>query len=257
VLVAEDNDVNIMVTTLRLEEMGYTFSVAKTGLEVLELLKREPFDLILMDIEMPVLDGISTTRAIRSALADGPIPNPAIPIIGVTAHALKEFRDKSLDAGMDDYVSKPVNFHELALIINRLVGGLVGPNRQAEPEERPGTQPREEYAPDLDAPWTPALALAVLDVDEAVFQGFLDTAHTEMTRLVRDLRRSVEADNFDTAAALAHTIISICASIGANQAAQAARMTEAACRNSGESPRAALERLEAETDTLLKLMTGP
>lgn len=67
VLVAEDNDVNVMVTTLKLEDMGYTYAVAKTGLEVLDLLKREPFDLILMDIEMPVLDGISTTKAIRSA----------------------------------------------------------------------------------------------------------------------------------------------------------------------------------------------
>ncbi len=103
---AEDNDVNVMVTTLRLEDLGYTYTVAGNGLEVLDLLKREPFDLVLMDIEMPVLDGISATKAIRSAVPGGPIPNPSIPIIGVTAHALKEFRDKSIDAGMDDYVSK-------------------------------------------------------------------------------------------------------------------------------------------------------
>ena len=81
-LVAEDNDVNVMVTTLRLEDMGYECVVAGTGLEVLEMIKHDRYDLILMDVEMPVLDGISATKAIRSAVPGGSIPDPDIPIVG-------------------------------------------------------------------------------------------------------------------------------------------------------------------------------
>ncbi|MBU4244081.1 MAG: PAS domain S-box protein [Proteobacteria bacterium] len=259
ILVAEDNEVNIMVTTLRLKEMGHSFALAKTGLEVLEQLRREPFDLILMDIEMPVLDGISTTKAIRAALPDGPIPNPAIPIIGVTAHALKEFRDRSLDAGMDDYVAKPVNFNELALIINRLAGGDTG--QPAPPEANPQPDaPEPADAPTAmpdapDAPWTPGLAMERLGVDETVFQGFLDTARTELTAMELELRQAMGAGNDAGGAALAHTIGSICASIGASRAARAARSLEAACRAQNEA-RPALEALEAEMASLRGLMDG-
>lgn len=257
ILVAEDNEVNIMVTTLRLTEMGHSFAVARTGLEVLELLRREPFDLVLMDIEMPVLDGISTTKAIRSALPDGPIPNPAIPIIGVTAHALKEFRDRSLDAGMDDYVPKPVNFHELALIINRLAGE--GAGRPAPQETRPHPAAPEPAAPlsatstEADAPWSPGQAMERLGVDEAVFRGFLDTARTELAAMGPELRQAVDSGDVAAAAALAHTIGSIGASIGAFRAARAARDFETGCR-APDTPRPSLDPLEAELAHLRALM---
>ncbi|WP_243544710.1 PAS domain S-box protein [Pseudodesulfovibrio tunisiensis] len=126
ILLAEDNEVNVMVTTLRLEELGYEYDVASTGLEVLALLKEAHYDLVLMDVEMPVLDGIAATKAVRSAKSGGPIRNPNIPIVGVTAHALKEFRDRCLKAGMNAYVAKPVDFIELTGIINRLVGDVAG-----------------------------------------------------------------------------------------------------------------------------------
>jgi CheY-like chemotaxis protein len=253
ILVAEDNEVNIMVTTLRLKEMGHSFAVAQTGLEVLEQLRREPFDLILMDIEMPALDGISTTRTIRAALPGGPIPNPAIPIIGVTAHALREFRDRSLDAGMDDYVSKPVNFHELALIINRLAGG--GAGQPAPPEARPRPSAPTMTEPEPDAPWSPGRAMKLLEVDETMLRGFLGTARTELAAMDLELRQAVGTGDVAAGAALAHTIGSICASIGASRAARAARDLEAACRAQGEA-RPALDALETELAGLRTLMAG-
>jgi CheY-like chemotaxis protein len=255
ILVAEDNEVNIMVTTLRLGEMGHTFVVARTGLEVLERLRRERFDLVLMDIEMPVLDGISATRAIRTSLPDGPISNPAIPIIGVTAHALKEFRDRSLEAGMDDYVSKPVNFHELALIINRLA------ERTAPGEARPpDSQPRPEPAPEPDTPaetptdaqWTPIRAMDRLGVDETVFQGFVATAASELAAIAAELRQAVASGDTRTGAALARTVASICTTVDAPDAASAAEAVRTACQ-AGTGPVAAslLDRLDESLAALL------
>jgi CheY-like chemotaxis protein len=76
-----------------------------------------------MDVEMPVMDGLAATRAIRAATPEMDIPDPDIPIVAMTAHALKEFRDKCLEAGMDAYISKPVDFEELAAIISRIRAG--------------------------------------------------------------------------------------------------------------------------------------
>jgi PAS domain S-box-containing protein len=248
VLVAEDNDVNIMVTTLKLEDLGYTYAVAKTGLEVLDLLKREPFDLILMDIEMPVLDGISTTKAIRSAVPGGPIPDPHIPIIGVTAHALKEFRDKSLDAGMDDYVAKPVDFHELAVIINRLIGAAPAP-----PPPEAGTSLAEAEPMDALPSWTPASAMEHLGVDEAIFADFLVTAGGELSLLLDELEQATGAGDAATAGELAGTARSVCTAIGANAAALAAATLAAACTEGGDAD-AAFSRLREEMESLMKIM---
>lgn len=123
ILVAEDNPMNVMVTALRLDEMGHTHEVAENGEQVLTMLRQGTYDLILMDVEMPVMDGLAATRAIRAATPEMDIPNPDIPIVAMTAHALKEFRDKCLEAGMDAYVSKPVDFEELAAIIGRIRAG--------------------------------------------------------------------------------------------------------------------------------------
>jgi PAS domain S-box-containing protein len=264
ILVAEDNEVNIMVTTLRLGEMGHTFAVARTGLEVLERLRRERFDLVLMDIEMPVLDGISATRAIRTSLPDGPIANPAIPIIGVTAHALKEFRDRSLEAGMDDYVSKPVNFHELALIINRLAERTApGGARPADGRPRPQPVPEPDdaaekstAAPD-DTGWTPARAMDRLGVDETVFRGFVATAASELAAIAAELRQAAASGDTRTGAALARTVASICTTVDAPDAASAAEAVRTACQ-AGTGPVAAslLDRLDESLAALLDRLAG-
>lgn len=255
VLVAEDNDVNVMVTTLKLEDLGYSYAVARTGLEVLDMLKREPFDIILMDIEMPVLDGISTTKAIRSAVIGGPIPNPAIPIVGVTAHALKEFREKSLDAGMDDYVSKPVDFHELSVVINRLIGAAPPPLEQEDRSDFSDSSPCESV-PDVGrAPWTPDAAMERLGVDSATFADFLTTARSEMHAMSEELAQAIGSGDLVTATTLAHTIRSVCLSIGANDAGRAAAALKEACKAGIRSEEMFAVFCE-EKSRLLKIMDG-
>ncbi|QGY39533.1 PAS domain S-box protein [Pseudodesulfovibrio cashew] len=257
-LVAEDNDVNVMVTTLRLEEMGYSYSVAANGLEVLDLLKRERFDLVLMDIEMPVLDGISTTKAIRLANPGHPIPNPSIPIVGVTAHALKEFREKSIDAGMNDYVSKPVDFNELALIINRLVGATpehAAPVQPAVPRSAPAGSIRPEPPPEGEElpVWSPDKAMQDLGADESLFADFTATARTELALIMTEIGQALDAGDPMSAAKLARTAKSICSAVGAHAAALTAADLESACREK-KGTEIYRTRLGEEVEELLIMM---
>ncbi|MGD1903491.1 MAG: PAS domain S-box protein [Geitlerinemataceae cyanobacterium] len=108
VLLAEDNPINQQVAQLLLERFGYQSDVANNGLEVLEAVRQTRYDLILMDVAMPELDGISATRAIREQFPDrGP------QIVALTAHAMQGDRDKCLAAGMDGYLTKPIRADEL------------------------------------------------------------------------------------------------------------------------------------------------
>jgi signal transduction histidine kinase/DNA-binding response OmpR family regulator/HPt (histidine-containing phosphotransfer) domain-containing protein len=105
ILLAEDNPVNQHMAVVLLEERGHTLKVANNGQEVLDLLTKEPFDLILMDVQMPVMDGFQATEAIRKQEGG---TQQHIRIVAMTAHALKGDRERCLAAGMDGYIAKPV-----------------------------------------------------------------------------------------------------------------------------------------------------
>jgi PAS domain S-box-containing protein len=107
ILLAEDNTVNQMVTQKMLNKLGYRADVAENGIEVLQALEKKTYDLILMDLQMPEMDGLEATRVIRQRMTDGP------KIIAMTASALVGDREMCLAAGMDGYISKPVTFEEL------------------------------------------------------------------------------------------------------------------------------------------------
>ena len=118
VLVVEDNRINQVVATRLLERRGLLTQVANNGREALEMLKREPADLILMDIQMPVMDGHEATRTIRE---QEEATGAHIPIIALTAHAMKGDREKCLAAGMDDYLTKPVQGDQLYHALEELL----------------------------------------------------------------------------------------------------------------------------------------
>jgi CheY-like chemotaxis protein len=109
ILLAEDNLLNQKLALKILERMGYKADVAGTGREVLEAVQRQTYDVVLMDVQMPEMDGLEATRQIRQRW-----PNPAGPrIIAMTANAMQGDREICLAAGMDDYVSKPIQVTEL------------------------------------------------------------------------------------------------------------------------------------------------
>jgi CheY-like chemotaxis protein len=109
ILLAEDNAVNQKVALRLLQRMGYRADVAANGLEVLEALERQPYDVVLMDVQMPEMDGWSATQHIRSDWPSACQPH----IIAMTAHALPEDRERCLNVGMNDYISKPFRVEEL------------------------------------------------------------------------------------------------------------------------------------------------
>lgn len=114
VLVAEDNQVNQLVAKKILEKLGCTCEIAANGVECLKLLEEQTFDIILMDCMMPEMDGFEATQKIRAS--DSSYAN--IPIIAFTANSMPEDQRKCLNAGMNDYISKPVNIERLTQALN-------------------------------------------------------------------------------------------------------------------------------------------
>jgi CheY-like chemotaxis protein len=116
VLIAEDNAVNQKVAALMLEKLGFRADVAADGREVLEAVKRQRYDIIMMDVQMPEMDGIAAAREIGRLFPDR---HDRPWIIAVTANAMRTDRDACLVAGMDDYISKPIIIEELAAALDR------------------------------------------------------------------------------------------------------------------------------------------
>jgi CheY-like chemotaxis protein len=117
VLLAEDNMVNQTLAMRLLEKRGYRVTLARNGREALEAFERELFDVVLMDVQMPEMDGFEATAAIREKETAS---DSHIPIIAMTAHALKGDQDRCLAAGMDGYISKPIRTSELFAVIEKL-----------------------------------------------------------------------------------------------------------------------------------------
>ena len=117
ILLAEDNTVNQKVALQMLKRLGYNADVAANGLEVLQALERHPYDLVLMDVQMPEMDGIDAAQKIRIKWPKGPR------IIAITAYALEGDRERCLHAGMDDYISKPIQLEALRMVLEKCVSG--------------------------------------------------------------------------------------------------------------------------------------
>ena len=151
ILLAEDNTVNQKVAVRMLSKLGCRVDVVANGLEAVEAMNRIPYDLVFMDCQMPELDGYEATRAIRAWEASIPkreekegeaSPDPSrwvphVPIIAMTANAMKGDREKCLDAGMDDFLSKPVALQELDRALKQWIPNQSGDNLQEKERESP------------------------------------------------------------------------------------------------------------------------
>lgn len=115
ILMAEDNQINQRVGKLILQRAGFNIDLVSDGYEALEAHKAKPYDLILMDCQMPTMDGFEASRQIRSLNQHQPV------IVAVTANALVGERERCLDAGMDDYLSKPFQAEQLVAVVKKWI----------------------------------------------------------------------------------------------------------------------------------------
>jgi len=213
-LLVEDNRVNQKLAMRLLEKMGHRVTLAINGREALELLRHNSFDLVLMDIQMPVMSGVEATQKIR----DGERQSGGhIPIIAMTAHAMAGDAEKYLSAGMDGYVSKPVRTGFLRAEIDR----LAQPPRTAPLET---IQQEEKYMPNAIIDFTELLAR--VENDRELMRELLLIFKEEFPRHLQALRVAVDSTDGDKVATEAHTLKGMLLNLAASPAAGAAARLE-------------------------------
>jgi PAS domain S-box-containing protein len=204
ILVAEDNTTNRIIAVKMLEKLGHAAEAVANGAEAVESLRRMPYDLVLMDCQMPVMDGFEATRILRDP-ASG-TRNPGIPIIALTAHAMREDRDRCLQAGMNDYVTKPASVRSLAAAIERCLSGRSLPGG-ADP--RTG-QETGGHSHDFDREGFLERTMGDRDLACEVVAAFL--ADTPV--LLQHLSNAVSARDAGAAGKFAHTLKGSAGNIG-------------------------------------------
>jgi signal transduction histidine kinase/DNA-binding response OmpR family regulator/HPt (histidine-containing phosphotransfer) domain-containing protein len=267
VLLVEDNEINRMVASEALQQAGVTVDIAVNGREAVEMVgKGGHYDAILMDLQMPEMDGLEATRRIR-AQAHG----ETTPIIAMTAHALLEERQRCLEAGMNDHVSKPIEFTTLFRTLGRWVGGArpggADPIRAAAPA-RPAA-PVAAAGPAAAPAGALPDRLGEIDVrgalrrlgDAALYSrlvgGFVQKEATTAARITAAL----DAGDVPLATRLAHTLRGLAGTVGAMElAADAAGLEKTLQAGDVETGRrgvAALGARLADTVALLRTITEP
>jgi CheY-like chemotaxis protein len=202
ILVAEDNAVNQKLAQRMLEKMGHSVVIVGDGAAALEALRWETFDLVLMDVQMPVMGGHEATAAIREREESRYYIHRHIPIIAMTANAMKGDKDKCLEAGMDGYVAKPVIMHELESEIARVFDSQQG--AAAAPARAPQAEKTEPAAAAF--PVDRKALLARVDNDSALLGELISLFLKDCPRLLRQLEEAIGRGDPGEVSSKAHTI---------------------------------------------------
>ncbi len=231
ILLAEDNLINQKLAVALLQKSGHRVSVANNGAEALDALAQERFDLVLMDVQMPVLDGLETTARIRQGEQAGARRTP---IIAMTANAMQGDRERCLEAGMDGYISKPLNPMEMFRTIAEVVNGQLQ-----------DSDPRQEPAPTAETGYDYAAALAA--ADQTILEIIAEMFHEGCSGYMVPIRAAVEAGDAKALQLSAHTFKGLLGNFSATPAQHEAATLELLGK-SGELMQAPahLARLEIE-----------
>jgi two-component system sensor histidine kinase/response regulator len=196
ILLAEDSIVNQRLAIGLLERHGHRLTIANNGREACDQVENNLFDVVLMDVQMPELDGLEATRTIREREAAS--GGPHVPIIAMTAHALKGDRERCLEAGMDEYVAKPVRERQLLAALRAVMGGTDDSPLPPDPAE-------ELVTPDKGViNWDEALKICA--GDHALLRDIVDAFLEEHPRRMDEIRRGIDAPDFELLNRAAHTI---------------------------------------------------
>jgi two-component system, sensor histidine kinase and response regulator len=215
ILLAEDNSVNRKIAVGMLEKRGHTVVSAENGREVLAAMKAQeehPFDLILMDVQMPEIDGIEATARIREIEK---VTGRHIPIIALTAHAMKGDRETCLNAGMDGYVSKPLKTEELLDSMEKLLG-----NRPESGEGAPLTEGKDENVFDRKR------TLESVEGDLELFKEVVTIFLEEYPKIMGEIRDAIDGEDARKLNHAAHSLRGAIGNFGASAAFETALKLE-------------------------------
>jgi hypothetical protein len=232
ILLAEDNPVNQKVALRQLESLGYKADVVANGQEVLDLLQQVRYDLILMDCQMPVMDGYEATRRLRQRERGS---GHHTVVIAITANAMHEDRERCLQAGMDDYLSKPVLKEDLERVINywsrqiasSALGAANGPTSEVASPAPPSPKGASGNSdPTLPYPIDSAYLERATGGDSQFQRELLQVFVQDCQNLLPRLRQAVAAGNAEDLRKIAHRLKGASANVGAHAFSQAARELE-------------------------------
>jgi signal transduction histidine kinase/CheY-like chemotaxis protein/HPt (histidine-containing phosphotransfer) domain-containing protein len=244
VLLVEDNAVNQEVAVGMLEAMSCKVITTANGQTAIQRFSREAFDLVLMDCEMPVMDGFAAARRIREIESqprpgDDKAARPRTPIVAVTAHAMSTVHEKCLRAGMDDFLVKPFDDQQLAEALRRW---LPARERHSEPVEGTGGA-----AAPIDPAAIDKIRAIKGDGSAALLQRVVSTFAATAPPLAAEIRAQARADGVDAVWRAAHSLKSSASAIGARQLAERCAAIEALARDDGALPaREQLDALDAD-----------
>ena len=248
---AEDNEINQQVAQEILQSEGCLVDIASNGQEAVDMTLQKEYDAVLMDVQMPVLDGYSATAKIRQDERTA-----RLPIIAMTANAMAGDRDKSLEAGMNDHVSKPINVQEL-------IGALARWTNKAQPgrQEEPETPLRRESGSGPDG-----FDLAGIDTrdglerlggNQELYRKLLVKFLENQADVLAQIRDALRQDRQEEAERLAHTVKGVAGNIGANTLQDAAADLDADLKEGqGLSDQKLLARFERELNTVMQSIKG-
>ena len=226
VLLAEDNSINQKVALLMLARMGYRADVAGNGFEVLEALRRQSYDLILMDIQMPGMDGLEATRRIRAELPPERQPR----IVAITANALREHRDACRVAGMDDFLAKPVLYEDLFAALLR-GGGEVEEEGAPTPAPAADAAPPPPELPALDPSRLASLQRLAEMTGQPLVREIVDSFLRETPRRLEQMGRALQRGDAEEIAFVAHSLKGSSGQLGALRVAALSAELESRGRN--------------------------
>jgi PAS domain S-box-containing protein len=245
ILLVEDNEINRDLATELLGDLGMVVTCAVNGLEGIRCVSEGAFDLVLMDIQMPVMDGLTATRRIR---AMEQFQN--LPIIAMTAHAMTGDRERSLEAGMNDHLTKPITPSGLTEMLLRW---MPVEHRSPRPPvgSAPSSLPPEDYVPDSLPPFDLKAALVRTNNKPKLLRKMLLTFHKQYANAAVQLREHLAAARLEEALILAHSLKGLAATLEAPELTRAAAAVEHELRSGKPASAEPIDGLIGELDRAL------
>nr|WP_320191759.1 response regulator [uncultured Desulfobacter sp.] len=248
ILLAEDNEINQQIAVEILESAGLAVDVANNGKEAVDAIKARKYNLVLMDIQMPELNGIQATARIREFKTAGKLP-----IVAMTAHAMTGDREKSIAAGMQDHVTKPIDPKEL---FNTLIQWILPVNTERSEKSQPETapkKPKEENLGDFPS------ELPGFDIDDGLrrvggnrelYLKLLVKIRRNYANAAADIRNLIEKNKMEDAQRLAHSIKGVAGNLGAKSLQSASLALEMCLKEGNGLDDRLMDRFSSEMETI-------